>query len=227
MAEDNSDFYAQLAKALAAAGGGLAGRALANQSGNPLTRDVPPQLSQLLDNTVARQGYQNPLFQATTKGTYDMLPSFAKEGSALSGSLPSVIPPSANTGSGSGGGSAIGGATGGAALAALAGLLGGGGNGGGGYIGPIIKKLMDLFHKKSVGKPQDFTGIPSYDPFNSNNFWDGTTPDLSGRHDSDPFSNVTTDQFLGLWPEGPDPFAPFDPSLLGGGTSGSDPWGAP
>lgn len=222
----------QLAAALAATGGALGGRAIANASGNPLTQAVPPQLSQLLDNSVARQGYQNPLFQATTQGAYGMLPTFAKNGIApASGSLPSVLPPAAPSASGSSG-PGLGTAAGISGLAALMGLLGkGGGNSSGGNLSDIIKKIRDLFAKKGFGNYQGIANVqPSYDPFNSNNDWNGITPDQNGRNgawpDNSPSPNVNTDEFLGQWPETSDPFAPFDPSQLGDNAGGTpDPWG--
>ena len=116
----SNDFYSQLAKALAALAGGVGGRAIANSQGNPLTSAVPPQLSQLLDQSVQRQAYQNPLYQATTQGVYDMLPDFAKTGTQLSGTLSNQVQPPSNGGTGSGPGigtvAALGG---GSALAAL------------------------------------------------------------------------------------------------------------
>lgn len=118
---DNSAFLKQLAAALAAVGGGIGGRAIANSQGNPLTSAVPPQLSQLLDMSNQRYAYQNPLFQATTQGAYAMLPDFAKTGTSLSGSLPSSVPSSPASGSGSGPG--VGTAAGIGGAAALTGLL--------------------------------------------------------------------------------------------------------
>ncbi len=204
----NSDLMKQIAAALAAAGGGLAGRALSG-GGNGSGQMVPPQLMQLLDNSVARQGYQNPLFQAATKGSYDMLPGFAKEGSQLSGSLPSTLPPAAPFGGGGGGGvagAAAGGLGAGALAAILAGLkklFSGGGNPGRPAPGPGGTTGSD-------GSP-----LPSSDPFDSNNGWDGFP---TGGNGYDPMPNVDTDQFLGSWPETGSPFDPFDPGMLGPGS---------
>ena len=41
---------------------------------------MPPQLTQLLDLAMQRASSQTPLFNATQKGFYDMLPNFAKQG---------------------------------------------------------------------------------------------------------------------------------------------------
>lgn len=203
---ESDAFLKQLAAALATLGAGVGGHVIAN---NNSQSSVPPQLLQLLDNSVARQGYQNPLFQATTKGTFDMLPTFAKEGSALSGSLPSTLPPAqpwngGNSGPGIKTAAGLGGAS------ALAALLGNN-SGGGGALKPIFDAIKKLFHRggSNFGTVDNSGALPTYDPFNSNGDWNGTTPN------SDPFANVNTDQFLGSWPETSDPFAPFDPSLFG------------
>lgn len=217
---DNSALLKQIAAALAAAGGGLAGHALSNSGGDPLTRAVPPQLSQLLDNSVARQGYQNPLFQATTQGAYAMLPTFAKTGTQLSGSLPSTLPPAAPT---SGGGVNGGALAGGAGMAALAALLGKGGT-----MSSIINALKKLLGgggnpgRKAPGPSGDGgSGLPSHDPFNSNNNgWNGFP---TGDNGYNPSPNVNTDEFFNSWPETSDPFAPFDPSMLPGGNENSFP----
>lgn len=86
---------------LAALGGVGGGALIRNMFQN---NAVPPQLSQLLQMGVDRAAYQNPLFQATTQGTYRMLPNFATEGTKLSGTL-SNQPPAPNSGSAGGGGS--------------------------------------------------------------------------------------------------------------------------
>lgn len=158
MADDGNDFLQKLAAALAAAGGGIAGKALANNGSNPLTSNVPPQLSQLLDIGVQRQAFSNPLYEATTRGTYAMLPTFAKEGTQLSGGLSSAIPAPTTGGGGTGGGGA--GVAGGVSLAALAGLLASG-SGGETNLQKIIDKIKGLFHRGKDGEGADtneFTG---------------------------------------------------------------------
>lgn len=175
----NDDLMKKVMAALVAAGGGLAGRAISNSQGNPLTQAVPPQLSQLLDQSVQRQAYQNPLFQATTQGAYSMLPTFAKQGTQLSGSLSST-PPAAPASGGGGGGAAAGGI----GLAALAGLLGPGGGGGSMDFGKILAGLKKLFSHNEKGvqgdKPYEggaLTGPTGPDPFKFLGFDPGPAPD--------------------------------------------------
>lgn len=198
------DFFTQLAAALAAAGAGIGGKAIANAQGNPLTQAVPPQVSQLLDQSVARQAYQNPLFQATTQGVYDMLPDFAKNGTQLSGTLSNVAPAAPAQGSG---GPGLGTAAGLGGLSALAGLLGNGSSSGG-PLGPIFDAIKKLFHRNSGGtvqgnKPDAGGGLPSGNP--------GTT----GFTGWDP--NVSD-------PQG-NPFLPSDPGFYVGGGVATDPSG--
>jgi hypothetical protein len=69
--------WSNLIKALAGVGGMVGGNALANSGAQ---NAVPPQLSQLLDLSMQRANSQTPLFNATQKGFYDMLPNFAKTG---------------------------------------------------------------------------------------------------------------------------------------------------
>lgn len=69
--------YSKLLKALAGIGGLVGGHALGNAGAE---NAVPPQLSQLLDLSMQRANRQTPLFNATQKGFYDMLPNFAKTG---------------------------------------------------------------------------------------------------------------------------------------------------
>lgn len=194
---DNSAFLKQLAAALAAAGGGLAGRAIANNSGDPMTSHVPPQLSQLLDIGVQRQAYSNPLYQATVQGTHAMLPTFAKQGTALTGSLSNAIPaaPPADTGGGLGTGAKVAGSAG---LAALAALLGkNGGNGGSLPLKAILDQIKKLFQHNGPtvqgnkpGTGGALTGPGAFDP-NSFMGWDTTQ--------SQPSPNVTTSESFS-WP---------------------------
>lgn len=203
------DFLKQLAAALAAVGAGIGGKAIANAQGNPLTQAVPPQVSQLLDQSVQRQAYQNPLFQATTQGVYDMLPDFAKTGTSLSGTLSNVAPPAqaqGSSGPGLGTAAALGG---GAGLAALLSKLGGGGSGAGGDL----SKVFDAIKKKFGGQPGDFTG-----PINQPN-WQGPT--------NDPLWQGPGNQ--PDWQGSSDPMLPSDPGVYygetGGGASPTDPSG--
>lgn len=201
----------KIAQALLAASAGVGGHALANANSQS---SIPPQLLQLLDNSVARQGYQNPLFQATTKGTFDMLPTFAKEGSALSGTLPSVLPP-AQPWTGGSGGPGVKTAAGLGGAATLAALLGNGG-GGGGALGPLLKKIRDLFGHHGTpapGNPSAPNGMgPDTLPGN------GTDPNFGvfgpdyGPQTPNPMPNVDTTYdfpYLGYEPGGPDFVGPM------------------
>lgn len=200
------DFMKQLAAALAAAGAGIGGRAIANAQGNPLTQAVPPQVSQLLDQSVQRQAYQNPLFQATTQGVYDMLPDFAKTGTQLSGTLSNVAPTAPTSGAS---GPGLGTAAGLGGLSALAALLGqGGGASSGGPLGPIFDAIKKLFHHNSGGTVQ------------------GNQPDAGGAL---PSGNPGMNGFQGWDPSVSDPqgnpFLPSDPGFYVGGGIATDPSG--
>jgi hypothetical protein len=208
--QPSNDFGKQLAAALATLGGALGGRAIANSQGNPLTQAVPPQVSQLLDQSVARQAYQNPLFQATTQGAYAMLPDFAKNGTNLSGTLANTVQPPTN---GSGGGGGMGAGTA-AALGAGAGALGAaalGNNGSSFDLGKIFQAIKNKFGGQIPGiqgnQPNAGGGLPSGNP-GQNGFtgWAGGSGSGSGN-----------------------PFLPSDPGVYwgasGGGATPTDPSG--
>jgi len=231
----SSGFGDQLAKALIALAAGLGGRALSGVGGNPLTRDVPPQLSQLLDLSVGRTAYQNPLFQATTQGAYSMLPTFARQGTALTGGLSNAIPAAPTSTSG---GPGIGSIAGPAGLAALAALLGGGGgSGASGNLSTIANALKKLFGSKPATPPPTF---PPSKPLSPGQFPNFNVPSMGDvppgpmspdqfpgfTPQPDPFGTVNTDYFFN-WPETSTPFAPFDPSLLPGGGPAEDNSGWP
>lgn len=74
MADTNN--YADIAAAIA---GLIAGQHYSNQGMNA---NVPPQLSQLLDQSVQRQNAQTPLFGAVNSGIYQMLPTYARNGAS-------------------------------------------------------------------------------------------------------------------------------------------------
>ena len=98
----------------------------------------PPELSQLLAMSRDRTAYQNPLFQAVTQMAYGGLPTYARQGTQLSGSLSNQAPPAPTSGGGmnpllAGGLGALGGAA--------ANSLGPGGN----ALGALIKGLKRLF----------------------------------------------------------------------------------
>lgn len=208
----NSDFLKQLAAALAAAGAGIGGRAIANSQGNPLTSAVPPELSSMLQQANARQAYQNPLFQATTQGVYDMLPDFAKNGTQLSGSLPNSIPAPSGTTGASGPGMGTAASLGG--LSALLALLGSGGGGGG-----DLAKAFEAIKKKFAGG-QNAGGTqqvvsPNAGYFDSNGDW------TSGFEDAASPTPQTFGRALG--PDGQPLPVGSDPFQSSGKTSNGDP----
>lgn len=100
---------------------------------------TPPELQQLLALSRDRTAYQNPLFQAVTQMAYQGLPTYARQGTQLSGTLsnqvPAVTPET--------GGSGLGTTLGAAGLGALAGNALGGGN----ALGALIDGLKKLFGK--------------------------------------------------------------------------------
>jgi hypothetical protein len=57
-----------------------------------------PELQQLLAMSCDRASYQNPLFQAVTQMAYSGLPTYARQGTQLSGSLSNVAPPAQASG---------------------------------------------------------------------------------------------------------------------------------
>lgn len=107
---------------------------------------APPELSQLLAQSRDRVAYQNPLFQAVTQMAYAGLPTYARQGTQLSGSLSNVAPlaPTPTPGGIGPGTAGILGGLGGAALNAL----GSGGSGGGGALGALISGIKKLLASK-------------------------------------------------------------------------------
>jgi hypothetical protein len=97
---------------------------------------TPPELQQLLSESVNRTKYQNPLFQAVTQMAYGGLPTYAREGTSL-GQLGPAAPIQPQQGDsdllkmlGAGG---------------IGAALGGLGSGGGGPLGALIQGLKKLF----------------------------------------------------------------------------------
>ena len=105
----------------------------------------PPELQQLLALSRDRTAYQNPLFQAVSQMAYRGLPAYAREGTALSGTLSNQAPAASPQGGGMGLGGAIG-------AAGLGALLGNALSGGGGEIGALIKGLKKLLHIGDNGR---------------------------------------------------------------------------
>lgn len=102
-------------EALAAAAGIVPGLIARLTSGG--NSNVPPELQQLLAQQVARNTYQNPLFQAATNQAFMGLPSYATQGLSLGSLPPATISPMGG-GAGFGTGLATGG-VGGAVLGSL------------------------------------------------------------------------------------------------------------
>jgi hypothetical protein len=193
MAEQS--FEQQLAAALAAVAGGVVGKSM---GGNPQS-NVPPDLTAMLHNSAQRQEYQNPLFQAVSKGTYDMLPTFAKSGTSMGDFHPTPAPLG-----GGGGGSGINGkgVAAGAGIGAAAAALGA--PGAGGNLGKVFEAIKKLFgkgggpgnyamqpgtgfggdHTTTIGGDNPWgDNLPSYDAFGPDtwsNGWDGMPNDPSG-----------------------------------------------
>lgn len=167
---------------------------------------MPPEVTQLLQQSVGRQQYQNPLFQAVTNQAFMGLPTYARQGLSLGSSIPSGAP--------AGGGSPT---TGGGGLSPLAaGAIGGAAGGAASSIdfGKLIAALKKLFGGGDASvqgdKPQaGGTGLPSF----------GTSP-------LDPFAGWA-DQPVD---QGPQFNIPSDPGVwwdkqTGGGASPTDPSG--
>lgn len=142
---------------LAGAGSGVVSR-LTSPS---LTSQVPPELSQLLQQQTARSTYQNPLFEAASQQALAGLPTYAKQGHTL-GSM--AAPTAADSG---GGGMSP------AAAAALGAAGGGAANAlGGNALGKLIEGLRKLLANRgrnTVQGNQPFsggalTGPAAFDP---------------------------------------------------------------
>jgi len=164
----------------------------------------PPELQQLLALSRDRTAYQNPLFQAVSQMAYRGLPTYAREGTQLSGTLSNQAPAAAPQGGGLG----LGGALGAAGLGALAGNAL---SGGGGELGKVLaglKKLLGLGGgPNTVQGDRPFGGGAEINPtqgFDPNGFtgWDQSV--------SDPFGN---------------PYLPSDPGFYTGTTYPTDPSG--
>lgn len=183
-----------------------------------------PELQRLLAMSVDRTAYQNPLFQAVSQMAYAGLPTYARQGTQLSGTLSNQPPAAQAPGGGIGPGAA--GILGGLGGAALNGLSGGG--------GPLkalidgIKKLLshnsaNPYGKTSISNNYDPQFYDPNDPFAIS----GVLPGLPGegtQWPGAPMPNVTTSEDYGLYGAGgigdqgpywPDEFTPY-----GGGGMG-------
>jgi hypothetical protein len=209
----------QLAKALAAVGGGVAGRALA---GSP-EDSVPPELRQLLHQSAQRQEYQNPLFQAATQGAYSMLPTFAKEGTSLGAFNPTPMTGAAGSG---GGGINKGALAAGGGMAALAAALGK--NGGSVDLGELFKKIKSLFGSNAAvqgdrpnaggamtGGGQGIPGFEGWGDLFANDYDFMNNPDVFSGMPNDPSGGS------GVGPGMQDYYDSFSP-IQTGGADGAD-----
>lgn len=162
---------------------------------------TPPELQQLLAQSRDRTAYQNPLFQAVTQMAYNGLPTYARQGTQLSGTLSNQAPPVAPQG---GGGSDL------AKMLAAggAGALAGNALSGGNALGALIAGLKKLFGhggRDTVQGDQPYGGGaltgPGFDP---NGFmgWDASVSDPQGN-----------------------PYLPSDPGFYVGGGMPMDPSG--
>ena len=114
--------------------------------------NTPPELQQLLSESVNRTQYQNPLFQAVTQMAYRGLPTYAREGTSL-GQLGPAAPIQQMPDGGVPDWLKMLGAGG------VGALLGGLGNGGGGPLKALIDGLKHLF---SNGGQQGVQGDKPY-----------------------------------------------------------------
>ena len=180
--------------------------------------DVPLELQQLLALSRDRAAYQNPLFQATTQLAYSLLPTYARQGTNLSGTLGSGLPQVSPQSGGLGFGRALG--------AGALGALAAGGSGAGGPLKALIDGLKKLFAHRAQGIQGDqpygggaLTG-GGQDPFQPFLGWDpyGGDPNLgrsANQWDPQPQPMVTTsEEFGGL----------ANPYQGGGGSGESYDW---
>jgi hypothetical protein len=189
-----------------------------------------PELQQLLAMSRDRTAYQNPLFQAVTQMAYSGLPTYARQGTQLSGSLSNVAPPAPASGGGMSPLLAGGlGALGGAALNSL----GPQGN----MLKAIIdglKKLIAARHGRTIQGNKPYPGgaltgggQPALYPF----------PGMAGNQGMDPNrwpggdpTVTTSESFPGFFPEDPFPDSPTGggllPNLPGAGNYGLGQWPA-
>lgn len=136
-----------------------------------------PELQQLLAMSRDRTAYQNPLFQAVTQMAYRGLPTYAREGTQLSGTLSNQAPPAQGSGGGGMNPLLAGGI--GAGLGALA--------GNGNALGALIEGLKKLFGhggRNTVQGDSPYGGGaltgPGFDP-NGFTGWDPSVSDPSGN----------------------------------------------
>ena len=109
------------------------------------------EIAQLLALSRDRTAYQNPLFQAVTQMAYRGLPTYAREGTQLSGSLSNQIPQTSQSGGGMN--PALAAALGAGGMGALDALMSHGGSNN--AVGALIEGLKKLFgHRGGNGSVQ-------------------------------------------------------------------------
>lgn len=189
---DTTNTKTQIEGALAALAAALGGRALAGNAQSAGQQNIPPQLSQLLQMGVDREAYQNPLFQATTQGVYSMLPTFAKQGTNLSGSLSNVAPQATSGGDGGG--------------------MSGAAAGGLGLAGMLTPELIAAIKKLLTDKTLEASGgLPRTEP-------DGS-PSFGGPNQTS-LAPIGSDNYAAL--SGNPTLASAFPQFGGGGGSSGD-----
>jgi hypothetical protein len=148
-------------EAIAAAAGIVPGL-IARLTSGGADANVPPELRQLLAQSVQRQQYQNPLFQAVSNQAFQGLPSYARQGLSMPSGLPAPSPQSDGGGMPDWLKMAMAGAGGAAAN----------GLGGGNALGALINGLKRLFGGGGRGEVQGnkpnaggaLTGPGAFDP---------------------------------------------------------------
>jgi hypothetical protein len=179
-------------EAIAAAAGIVPGL-IARLTSGGADANVPPELRQLLAQSVQRQQYQNPLFQAVSNQAFQGLPSYARQGLSMPSGMPAPSPQSDGGGMPDWLKMAMAGAGGAAAN----------GLGGGNALGALINGLKRLFGGGGRGEVQGnkpnaggaLTGPGAFDPSQFMGWDQGP----SGRDG-------------GQW----DPFLPSDPGVYTG-----------
>lgn len=180
---------------------------------------MPPEVTQMLQQSMARQQYQNPLFQAVTNQAFSGLPAYARQGLSLPSSMPTGVP-TASAASGGGMSPLAAGA-----LGAGAGALGGLASGG--DLGKLIDLIKKAFARngsstqldKPNAGPDGPTGLPTGNPYNPNDVFFGW-PDPS--MDQSPRFNIPSDPgvYRGQNGEGASPTDPSGGSGVGPGMQG-------
>jgi hypothetical protein len=87
MAEDPAQGPSKGQEALAALAGAAPGL-IARLTSGGADANVPPELRQLLAQSVQRQQYQNPLFQAVSQQAFQGLPAYARQGLSMPTTMP-------------------------------------------------------------------------------------------------------------------------------------------